>query len=203
MSGEPSMTKGERREQEILRAAADLFFEKGFHATSLEDIAKVVGIRKSGLYYYSQTKDDLLFRVLQEGMQIMLDELQAICSSGDDPVEKLRRAVENHVRKIDTHSSTMGVILREDRSVSPERRESYLAMRDAYEELFRGVVREGVAAGVFRRCDPVLVTRAILGMCGWLAVWYRPGGRLTPASITAAFIELILRGLERRNTGSQ
>ena len=197
MAAEPSTTKGERREQEILQAAADLFFEKGFHATSLEDIAKVVGIRKSGLYYYSQTKDDLLLKVLEQGMQIMLDDLQAICDSTGQPALKLRRAVENHVLKIHTHRSTMGVILREDRSVVPELRGSYLALRDRYEALFRGLVSEGVDAGVFRICDTAVVTRAILGMCGWLAVWYRPGGRLTPESIVGQFMELILRGLEQ------
>jgi AcrR family transcriptional regulator len=202
MPGHPSTIKGERREQEILQAAADLFFEKGFHATSLEDIAKVVGIRKSGLYHYSRTKDDLLFDVLQQGMQIMLDELQTICGSKDRPTEKLRRAVENHVLKIATHRSMMGVILREDRAVSPQKRESYLAMRDAYEGLFRGLVREGVEAGVFRRCNLAITTRAILGMCGWLAVWYRPGGALSPESIAREFMELILKGLERAAAGS-
>lgn len=203
MAGHASTMKGERREQEILNTAADLFFEKGFHATTLEDIARVVGIRKSGLYYYAQTKDDLLFRVLEQGMQIMFDELQAICASEDQPVEKLRRAVENHVLKSDTHRSSLGVILREDRSVAPQLRESYLALRDRYEALFRGLVRQGVDAGVFRACDTSVVTRAILGMCGWLSVWYRPGGCLSPASIAAEFMELILRGLERADTASE
>jgi AcrR family transcriptional regulator len=202
MAGHASTIKGERREQEILQAAADLFFEKGFHATSLEDIAQIVGIRKSGLYHYSQTKDELLFDVLQQGMQILLDELQTICGSKDGSTEKLRRAVENHVRKIDTHRSVMGVILREDRSVSPQRRESYLAMRDAYEGLFRGLVREGVEAGVFRECNPATTTRAILGMCSWLAVWYRPGGPLSPESIAREFMELILKGLEKTGADS-
>lgn len=203
MTAEPATTKGERREQEILHAAADLFFEKGFHATTLEDIAKVVGIRKSGLYYYSQTKDEFLFRVLQEGMQVMLDELQAVCASGDEPKERLRRAVENHVQKIHTHWSMMGVILREERSVSARRRGDYVAMRDAYEGMFRGMIREGVETGAFRRCDPALVTRAILGMCGWLAVWYRPGGRLAPEAITDQFMDLILAGLDQTADGSR
>ena len=193
----PSISKGERREQEILQAAADMFFQKGFHVTSLEDIARVVGIRKSGLYYYAQTKDELLLRVVEMGLRPMIDELQAICGSAHPPAEKLRRAIENHVLAMDSRWSTMGVILREDRSVAPPYRESYLALRDTYEALFRGLIREGVESGAFRPCDPVTITRAILGMCSWLAVWYRPGGGLSAASLSSQFTELILKGLER------
>ena len=191
-----STSKGERREQEILLAAADMFCHKGFHATSLEDIAQAVGIRKSSLYYYAQTKDELLFRVVEMGLRPMIDELQAVCSSAHPPAEKLRRAIDVHVLNIDSQRSTMGVILREDRSVAPQHRESYIALRDAYEVLLRGLIREGVASGAFRACDPVTITRAILGMCSWLTVWYRPGGGLSAAELSSQFSELILKGLE-------
>jgi AcrR family transcriptional regulator len=196
MSGKPSKSKGERREEEILQAAADLFFEKGFHATSLEDIAGVVGIRKSGLYYYARTKDELLFRVVQQGLQSLIDELQIICSAEDEAGNKLRRAIDNHARAIGSQRSTMGVILREDRSVAPQYREDYLVLRDKYETLFRSLVREGMDASVFRPCDPAVVTRAILGMCSWLTIWYRPGGPLSAARIGQQFAELVFKGLE-------
>jgi AcrR family transcriptional regulator len=189
--------RARRREEEILRAAADLFFRKGFHATSLEDIARAVGIRKSGLYYYARTKDDLLFGVVRQGLQLMIDELQEIATAPDGPEGRLRGAVENHVRRMDSHWSTMGVILREDRSVSSAHRARYVALRDAYEALFRGLVRDGVEAGAFRACDPATVARAILGMCSWLAVWYRPGGGQSPAALTGQFAALIFDGLRR------
>jgi AcrR family transcriptional regulator len=195
MFGDSLTPKGERREQEILQRAADLFFRKGFHATSLEDIAREVGIRKGGLYYYAQTKDDLLFRVVEQGLRSMIEELEAICRSGAGPAEKLKRAIENHVRSMETRWSTLGVLLREDRAVAPQHRDGYVALRDAYEILFRGVIREGVEAGVFRPCDPAMVTRAILGMGCWMAVWYRPGGGQSAANIGSQFCDLVFRGL--------
>ena len=202
MSGESLSPKGERREQDILQSAADLFFRKGFHATSLEDIARAVGIRKGGLYYYAQTKDDLLFRVVEQGLRTMIEELHAICATGAGPAEKLRRAIENHARSMDTRWSTLGVLLREDRAVAPQHRGSYVALRDAYEALFRDLVREGIDAGVFRACDPVMITRAILGMGCWMAVWYRPGAGLSAASIGSQFADLIFQGLAQVDAGS-
>jgi len=199
MSGESLTPKGERREQEILQTAADLFFQKGFHATSLGDIARVVGMRKGGLYYYARTKDDLLFRVVEQGLRSMIEELQGICNGEGGPEEKLRRAIENHIRAMDTRWSTLGVLLREDRAVAPQHRRSYIALRDDYEALFRRLVREGIDAGVFRACDPVMIARAILGMGCWMAVWYRPGGGQTAASIGSQFVDLIFEGLAQAN----
>lgn len=193
----PRLPKAQRREEEILDAAADLFFRKGYHATSLADIAQAVGIRKSGLYYYARTKDGLLFGVVRQGLQLMIDELREVSGAEGRPDEKLRRAIQNHIRRMDTHWSAMGVILREDRSVAAEHRERYVALRDTYEAIFRGLIRDGVQAGAFRACDPATVTRAILGMCSWLAVWYRPGGALSPAGLSAQFAELVFNGLRR------
>lgn len=193
-----SKSKGERRELEILEAAADMFFKKGFHATSLEDIANVVGIRKSSLYYYAKAKDELLFRICKQGMQSITEKLQDICRSEDTPTEKVRRAVENHFIALDTYFNIMGVMLREDRCIAPQYREDYIAMRDAYEKLFRGLIYEGISKGVFHPCDLENITRAILGMVSWLVVWYRSGGRLPAACISNQFVEFILKGLENR-----
>jgi len=195
-----SISKGKRREQEILQTAADVFFRKGFHATSLEDIAKVIGIRKSSLYYYVQTKDELLFRIVQRGLQSMTDQLQVICRGEGPPSEKLRKSVENHITAYDTQYSTLGVNLREERSIASQYRKDYLAIRDTYEALFRGLISEGVATGAFRTCDPATMTRAILGMVNWLAIWYHPGGPLTASSLSSQFTEFILKGLQKANT---
>lgn len=200
MTEKTSISKGERREQEILQTAADVFFRKGFHATSLEDIARVIGIRKSSLYYYFQTKDELLFRIVQQGLQSMTDQLRVICQSECPPAEKLRKAVENHINAYDTQYSALCVNLREERSIAPQYRKDYMAIRDTYEALFRGVISEGVATGVFRTCDPAIMTRAILGMVNWLAIWYHPGGRLTASSLSSQFTEFILKGLQKANT---
>jgi hypothetical protein len=102
---------------------------------------------------------------------------------------------------MDTRWSTLGVLLREDRAVASPNRESYLVLRDEYEPLFRGLVREGVSAGVFRTCDPVMMTRAILGMGCWMAVWYRPGGGQAAASIGRQFADLVCHGLVRADPG--
>lgn len=193
------MSKGERREQEILQIAADVFFKKGFHATTLEDIAKIIGIRKSSLYYYVKTKDELLFRVVQQGLQSMTDQLQVICRNEGPSAEKLRKAIENHITAYDTQYSALGVNLREERSIASQYREDYLAIRDTYEALFRGLISEGVATGEFRTCDPATITRAILGMVNWLAIWYHPGGLLTASSLSSQFTEFILKGLHKAN----
>jgi len=128
-------------------------------------------------------------------MQLIIEELQSICGTDTGPAEKLRRAVENHIQAMDKRWNLMGIVTQEQRAVASQHRAAYIAMRHTYEGLLRTIISEGIDCGAFRQCDSVAVTRAILGMCNWLAIWYRPGGRLSPVELAAEFTGLILGGL--------
>src|SRR3989304_7631004 len=96
--GKGHMDERELREEEILRQAAKVFKEKGYHGASVQDIADAVGMQKGSLYYHIESKEDLLFRVMDRGMGTVLAPLEEVARLTESPVAKLRLAVENHVR---------------------------------------------------------------------------------------------------------
>ena len=189
------MDERELREEEILRQAAKVFKEKGYHGASVQDIADAVGMQKGSLYYHIESKEDLLFRVMDRGMGTVLAPLEEVARLNESPVAKLRLAVENHVRLLTQNLDALTVVLQDHKAVLSARRQPYLARRKRFEELLRQIIAEGVASGAFRPVDVRLATLAILGMCNWLVIWYQPGRHMSPDEIAAGFADLALHSL--------
>jgi AcrR family transcriptional regulator len=183
------------KEAEILDAAARLFKEKGFHATSMQDIANAVGLQKGSLYYHIASKEELLFRISHAAISAIIAHLEEITQAPLSPTEKLRQAIENHVVTLCDRIDLLSVFLKESRTLTAEQQAQILEQRKRYEELFAGILREGIAAGEFRPVDVPVVTVGLLGMLNWMHQWYRPEGRLSPQQIADIFIDLALRGL--------
>lgn len=183
------------RETEILDAAARLFKEKGFHATSMRDIADAVGMQKGSLYYHIASKEELLFRISHDAINAVIARLEAIAEAPLSPTEKLRQAIENHVLTLCERLDLLSVFLRESKTLTAEQQAQILERRKRYEELFESILEEGIAAGEFRAVDVPIVASGLLGMLNWMHQWYRPDGRLSPQQIAAIFVDLTLRGL--------
>lgn len=183
------------KDNEIFDAAASLFKRKGFHATSMQDIADAVGMQKGSLYYHIVSKEELLFRISYEAVSAIAEELQTIADAPLPPPEKLRAAIKNHVENLCERLDLMSVFLKESKTLTTEQQAQILTHRRRYEELFRGILREGIEAGDFRPVDVGAVADALLGMLNWMHQWYRPDGRLTPQQIAEVFADLALRGL--------
>lgn len=183
------------KEAEILDAAARLFKEKGFHATSMQDIADAVGLQKGSLYYHIASKEELLFRISHTAISAIIARLEEIAQAPLSPTEKLRQAIENHVVTLCDRIDLLAVFLRESKILTAEQQAQILTQRKHYEKLFADILHEGIAAGEFRAVDVPIVTVALLGMLNWMHQWYQPDGRLSPQQIADIFIDLALRGL--------
>jgi len=188
------------KEAEILDAAARLFKEKGFHATSMQDIADAVGMQKGSLYYHIASKEELLFRISHDAINAIIARLEEIAQAPLSPTEKLRQAIENHVLTLCDRLDLLAVFLKESKTLTAEQQAQILERRKRYEELFEGILEEGIAAGEFRAVDVPVVTAGLLGMLNWMHQWYRPDGRLSPQQIATIFTDLALRGLATRMT---
>ncbi len=194
-SSEHVQRKHEKRRAEILHAALAAFREQGFHATSLDDIAVRVGIRKTALYHYFADKDALLYECHRES----LAELERIigasaeCCSG--PVERLRYLLREHVR-IMTDTLEGSPLAFEVPALSTKRRAQIVAGRDRYERLLRELVAAGMDAGAFRPVDPKVVVFAMLGSINWIARWYRPDGRMKADELGSQFADYLIGGLQ-------
>jgi AcrR family transcriptional regulator len=188
------LQKRERRRREILRAALTAFREQGFHATSLEDIAARLGMRKTALYHYYRDKDTILFECHRESLAELDRMMEASVECCTAPVERLAYLIREHVRVM-TETLEGSPLAFEVPALTPQRRAEIVAGRDRYEQLLRSLVAEAVAAGAFRAVDPKLAVFAILGAINWIARWYRPDGGVGAAELGEEFADHLLRGL--------
>jgi len=180
---------------DIIQAAAQIFRRKGYHAASMQDIANAVGLQKASLYHHFTSKQDILLEILDQALDLLIHDMQAIVDSDASPESKLRQAMASYIDRV-THQADLAAVLQlEHRSLEPRKRARHIARRDRYDALWRTLIRQGVEAGVFRRLDETIVTFALLGIQNWMITWYRPEGRLKPEEIASLFADLMLNGL--------
>ncbi len=193
----PETAKSALKEDEIFEQAVRIFREKGYHATSVREIAAAVGLQKGSLYHYLSSKDDLLFRIFDRGSGALTKRLEAILASDAPPAEKLKRAIQAHLSELCDQLEIFSVYLSEQRALPNKLRAQMRAEGERHAELVEQIIAQGIRRGAFRRIDTKMAAHAILGMCNWLYQWYSPEGRLKPEAIADIFADLVIRGLEK------
>jgi TetR/AcrR family transcriptional regulator, cholesterol catabolism regulator len=182
---------------QILRTAADLFRERGYRATTLDNIAGRLGMSKASLYKYFRAKDEMLAAISQETIESFIRELSLVLDSDLDPEQKLRRVVREHVRFVIGNRSFLTVFFSEEANLPSRFARALTAQKNRYDKGVESIVEDGIRRGVFREMPPRLVVFAVLGMVNWLYKWYNPAGRWGADEIAAAFLTLIEGGLLR------
>jgi AcrR family transcriptional regulator len=184
------------RELEILEAAAKIFNEKGYHNTSIQDIADAVGMLKGSLYYYISSKEDLLRQIFEQVNQGALEVVRDVFESDAPADHRLHDLILQQTVFFCRYHIWIGVFLHEYKSVEGPIRTRYLKLRSDYEANVRNIIAAGQAEGLFRpELDVALTTRALLGMTNWLYTWYSPAGRQKPQEIGEAYADLALQSL--------
>ncbi len=183
------------KDEQILAEAVRIFKQKGYHATSVQDIADAVGLQKGSLYHYISGKEELLLTIFERGSGGFTRRLQEITASAAPPVDKLRSAVEAQVIMLCEHLDTYSVYLAERRTLTGRTQSKVRAEAERHTHLVEEIIRDGIARGDFRRVDTKMAAYAILGMCNWMYQWYSPSGRLSPEAIAHIFADLVLEGL--------
>jgi AcrR family transcriptional regulator len=183
------------REQQVRAAALRLFRDKGYHATSMRDIAAEVGINKGSLYSYIRSKEDLLIPFFERAMGLLLAEIEAI--SADESLtatERLKRAIKAHILNVTENLDILTVYLSEWRQLRADSLGTVRQQRERYAALFLAIVEDGVNRGEFRAIDPRISALGMIGMCNYLFRWYRPDGRLRPEQIADELTDMLLHG---------
>jgi AcrR family transcriptional regulator len=187
-----------RRRAEVLRVAAELFAEKGYEAASTTELAERLGIKGGSVYYYIDSKEELLFELVEDIYGLLLESLQEVLESDLDPLAKLRLLIELHVSGMARHRHRGALILNETRSLSPEHRAIAEAQAAAYEAGLASVISAGQELGqIDAGLDPKLVTKALVGAGNWVNRWYREGGAWSAEDVSRDFARLFLAGLAR------
>jgi TetR/AcrR family transcriptional regulator, cholesterol catabolism regulator len=189
----------EHRRQEVVAAAAHTFAQRGYHATSIEDLIEATGLTRGGLYHYTQSKQELLFGIFDELMDPLLARARAILAEPGTPEERLRSLVRAWVGHLADHLDHM-IVFNQERGTL-ERDPNWKRLRRArkdFEDLLAGVLAAGRADGSFAIADPQVTLLALLGMVNHTAQWLTPGGRLDAEQIADAYCDLLLGGIRAR-----
>lgn len=197
-----AMSKSKRmapsKEQEIIAVAARLFKEKGYRATTLEDIALAVGMLKGSLYYYIRSKEELLYLVVRDPIRQVYSKLEEIVTSDAPTTTKIAQAITNHMTVFHQHYPHIAVYLHDYHHHLQPLHKNVIETPKHYQRLWATLLQQGVDAGELRNDLDVKVTGyAILGMCNWVYRWYNPRGVLSAEEIAEMFTKLVLEGLTK------
>ena len=202
------MTKAKKtpppKEQEIITAAAQLFKEKGYRATTLEDIAAAVGMLKGSLYYYIRSKEELLYLVVRDPIRQAYNKLEEIVKSEAPATTKIAQAIANHMTLFHQHYPHIAVYLHDFHNLKQKLQDNAIETPKHYQRLWAALLQQGVETGELRPDLDVKVTGyAILGMSNWVYRWYNPQGALSAEKIADVFTKLALEGLTQRKHNAE
>jgi Transcriptional regulator len=189
--------KGFDRAQEIYLTAAQIFFTKGYNATSLNDIADALNMTKAGLYYYVDGKQDLLYRIITLGLDSVKEEVLDPAREIADAEERLRFIIYNHARLCAGGNHAVIIISHEVNELNFYQRQEVLARRRDYFDFIRNTLVELEAEGKLYEIDVTTATFTILGMIIWLARWFSPKGKMPVEKVCKDVCEMALRGILR------
>jgi AcrR family transcriptional regulator len=198
VSKEPKTTRKvpRKRRAEVLDAAARVFHEKGYDATTIQDIADEVGILKGSVYYYISSKEDVLFELLEEVHEAALQAVMEAVERDGDPLAKIHAFVETLSRFNADNQVRMGILLHDFRSLSEPRRREIVRERDRYDRILRKLISEGQEQGtICQDIDGKLAALAIMGMINTIYQWYRPAGGKKSQNISAFYADFVSRAL--------
>lgn len=185
----------EGRRQEVIAAAAKLFAENGYAATSIADLTKATGLAAGGLYHYIGSKEALLVAICDELLEPLLAQAREIAESDElSPKGQLRALLRAWLTHIETHRDHMLVFSQERQVI--EREPQWRAVRRArkdFEQILDAILRRGEEAGAMAFEDRSLTLLALLGMVNYTPQWLRPRGRLSAEQIADRYCDLILR----------
>jgi len=186
------------RRREVTREAAKLFAQKGYHGTSIGDIAEALGVQKGSLYSHIASKEDLLYETMREGAEAFHAALDAIPE--DTPaVDKIRLALRGHLRVVAEQLDVATVFVQEWRYLEGERRDEIVAERRRYEERIRDLFREGRELSELRAdLDETAAALLLLSAANWAYTWLQRG-RDTD-EIADRFFALLIDGMRGYST---
>jgi len=185
--------------EKIKAVSIDLFFKKGYYATSMSEIAQGSGIQKASIYYHYPSKEGLLFSILETTMNDLTQYLHTRLLGIANVEKKMRVAVHSHVRFHLERQKENFIANSELRGLSSEHYQLIVRKRDEYENIFQKIISEGAEKGFFASQDVKILSYAILTLCTAGASWFKPDGRLNVDEIADIYESFIINGLKLDN----
>ena len=186
----------------VLHVAAQMFNERGFHATSLDDIAARLNVTKPTLYYYVKNKDAILLACVKKGLDMTLEGIDASRAAGGNAIDQLRACMRTYAEEV-TQPFGMCLIRVGDEEVPEPSRTELRRLKSEIDHAFRRLVEQSVQEGVLAPCDPKMAAFVIAGGLSWIGRWYQPQGAYSADQIIEQCTQLLLQGVLARPAHSQ
>jgi AcrR family transcriptional regulator len=174
--------------QQIIRSTVGLFLERGYHATTMQDIAEEVGILKGSLYHHIRSKEEVLVEMLLASVGDVLDAVTEVVAPAAPAPERLRRVIKAETVAMARHQEEIAIWLSERRGMRDVLAEVDVKAK-AVDQVILRVLREGAAAGDWAEEDVPVAYQAIRGMLTWFPAWFRPDGRIKLDEIAERFAD--------------
>jgi AcrR family transcriptional regulator len=183
------------RTEEIYVKAASIFHDKGFDATSMNDLAEAFQLTKAGLYYYIKSKEELLFAIMSFGVDCLERHVLAPARAEPDAEKRLRLILKAHARLLTEGSKAISILSDEMAGLTAKHRRQILARKRGYFDFVRATLEALKAEGKLRGVDTTVATFSLFGMLLWLPRWYQPRGRLSSTEVIEEVLKMALGGL--------
>lgn len=193
----PSPRDSEAKLQHILLHSARVFAEQGFEGASMRDISRATGVSLSGLYYYFESKQKLLYLIQNNAFTLIMQRLDIRLERVDDPEQRLRVLVQNHVEYFLSHPNEMKVLSHEEEALDSPYREEVAAIKKRYyalaREIFDGLAAKGLVDGL----NPRVAVLSLFGMMNWVYKWHNPKVDPGAEELTDAIVRIFLHGITK------
>jgi AcrR family transcriptional regulator len=191
-------------EEEIIRVATECFNQRGYQATTIEEITARVEISRVTFYTYFKSKDELLQAIFDRSLSAYQSGLEAILAADLPRREKLRRVVAHQVASLTADQPAIRVFFSEEKTLPPQIARDVQEFHRRIDRLLEQDTRTGIERGELIDVPPRLLMYAFMGMCNWVYRWYRPGGAITPEAIADTFSRILESGcLQSENSARE
>jgi AcrR family transcriptional regulator len=192
----PPLRDSEAKLQHILLHAAQIFADQGFERASIRDISRATGVSLSGLYYYFESKQKLLYLIQYNAFTLIIERAQSRLADIRDPQRRLRTLVQNHIEYFLSHPNEMKVLSHEEDALEPPYREEIVAIKRRYytlaREIFEAVTARGaLPSGLSQR----VAVLSLFGMMNWVYKWHNPKVDPNAEQLSEAIVNIFLRGV--------
>src|SRR6266446_2161311 len=189
------LSRYDQKLEHILRTSARIFAEKSYHSTSMRDISRATGVSLAGLYHYCKSKEELLFLIQDHCFGRVLERLEQRTKGIDDPFERLRIFIDNHLSFFAANMAEMKVLSHEAESLAGDLHKHVSTKKERYARVARKILREiAEQERTNLGIDLTVATYALFGMMNWIYNWYDPRGKLSVSQLVDNITRLFLGG---------
>jgi len=184
-----------QKTEEIYRVIARLFAYRGYHSTSMREIARELGMNQSSLYHYFTSKQDILFTLMNDAMDDVLAILQEISSTDLLPEDRLNRVLGFYTQYYAGDQERLILLVNEMNSLNEEYRSILVGKQRQYVQLIKSILEELAAQGKIKQIDPAIATFAFFGMVHYTIKWYHKDGPVSLEQLANSFVEIFTKGV--------